>query len=491
MRIRQFVVEGLGHLSTLVSDDAAGVACVVDPRRDVDVYLDEIGGTGVRITHVLETHLHNDYVSGARELAALTGAQHVIGAGAGLAYEHRGARDGETVDVGSLRFTVLDTPGHTPEHVAYSVADRSRADDPAILFTGGSLLVGAVGRTDLLGEERALPFAHDQFRTIHDVVLRHEDFVGVFPTHGAGSLCSTGIASTPFSTIGYERRHNPMVRATDIDAFARALLAGQPAFPAYFARMRPTNQAGPALLGGRIPDARRLDVADVRAALVAGAQLVDLRPAQAHAMGHVPGSLSIPAGPSFGTWLGWVVEPDRPIVLLLDEPADWDAAIRQAMRIGYEAAVVGHVAGGFGAWTDSGADVEVSGQLTVEQLAARLHGVGREAPLVIDVRQASEFERGHVPGSVHIGAGDLPERLAELPKDRPIAAICASGYRSSVAASLLRRAGFQDVAWVASGLPAWQAGGLPVATGGEAGDIVDPSGGTDAAMAAAHGGHRH
>jgi hydroxyacylglutathione hydrolase len=471
MFLRQFAIDGLGHLSTLIADEAAGLAAVVDPRRDVDVYLDVAREKDLRISHVVETHLHNDYVSGGRELAALTGATHVIGAGAELAYEHRPARGGETFDVGRLRFTVLETPGHTPEHVAYAVADRSRADEPALLFTGGSLLVGAVGRTDLLGEENALPFARAMFRSLREVVLPHEDYVGVYPTHGAGSLCSTGISSTTSSTIGYERRHNPMVGPADVDAFARVLLSGQPAFPRYFARMRPTNQAGPRLLGGRVPDPTPLDREEVRARLADGALAIDLRSPSAHATGHIPGSLSIPAGSSFGTWLGWVVEPDRPLVLVLDRPEDWDDAIRQALRIGHEG-IVGHLRGGFPSWAESDAPVTSGGRLTVDQLAARLNRGDSAAPLVIDVRQLGEYEGGHVPGSLHIAGGSLPDRLDELPRDRPIAMVCASGYRSSVAASLLRSAGFRDVSWVADGVPTWRRRGHPTELGGP-GDAAD------------------
>ena len=464
MFLRQFVIDGLGHLSTLIADESAGLAAVVDPRRDVDVYLDAARAADLRISHVVETHLHNDYVSGGRELAALTGATHVIGAGAELAYEHRPARHGESFDVGALRFTVLETPGHTPEHVAYAVADTSRAGEPLLLFTGGSLLVGAVGRTDLLGEANALPFARAMFRSLHDVILPHEDFVGVLPTHGAGSLCSTGISSTPSSTIGFERRHNPMLAPTDVDDFARTLLGGQPAFPDYFARMRPINKGGPRLLGGRVPEPQPLAIEEARAALESDAILVDLRQPADHALAHIPGSLSIPAGSSFGTWLGWVVEPDRPLVLLLDDPAEWDDAVRQALRVGYED-LKGHVRGGFAAWAESGGPVESSGRLTVDQLAERLANGGNDAPLVIDVRQLNEYAAGHVPGAWHIAAGSLEDRLADLPRDRPIATMCASGYRSSVAASLLKRAGFRDVAWVASGLPAWRAQGHEVERG--------------------------
>jgi hydroxyacylglutathione hydrolase len=331
-----------------------------------------------------------------------------------------------------------------------------------LLFTGGSLLVGAVGRTDLLGSDTAIPFARQMFRSLHDVLLPHEDFVGVYPTHGAGSLCSTGIASTPNSTIGFERRYNPMLRPSDVDEFARLLLAGQPAFPRYFARMRPTNQAGPPLLGARVPDPQPMPIDEVQAALGGGALLVDLRAPEAHAVAHVPRSVSIAAGESFGTWLGWVVDAERPVVLLLDDPGDWDDAIRQSLRIGHDA-VVGYLRGGFPAWIEGGLPVESNGRLTVDELAERLRA--GDAHFLLDVRQATEYADGHVPGAHHLFAGDLQDRLAELPRDRPIIAMCASGYRSSVASSILRSAGFSDVAWVSNGFPAWEARGHAVERG--------------------------
>jgi hydroxyacylglutathione hydrolase len=464
VQVRQFAIEGLGHLSALVSDRANGVAAVVDPRRDVDVYLDAAAAEGVRITHVLETHLHNDYVSGGRELAALVGARHVIGAGAELRYAHQPIRHGDAIGVGDLRLTALETPGHTPEHVAYGLADTTRATEPAVLFTGGSLLVGAVGRTDLLGEENAIPYARQMFRSLHEVVLRHEDFVGIYPTHGAGSLCSTGIASTPSSTIGFERRYNPMLRSTEVEEFVRALLGNQPAFPRYFARMRPLNQAGPTLLGGRVPAPHPLSVEAVRDALARDALLVDARDPRAHAAGHVPDSVSIPAGPSFGTWLGWVVEHDRPVILLLDDDAEWDDLIRQALRIGYEE-IRGHVAGGLEAWRRASFPIEATRSMAAVELGRLAGAGGSGSPLVVDVRQASEYAAGHVPGSLHIRAADLPSRLEDLPRDRTIATICASGYRSSIAASLLKRAGFRNVAAVTDGVPAWESAGLPVDRG--------------------------
>jgi hydroxyacylglutathione hydrolase len=485
VRLTQYRIEGLGHLSTIVVDEAAGVAAVIDPRRDVDVYLAAARADDLRITHVVETHLHNDYVSGGRELAALTGATHVIGAGAELAHDHRPVRDGEAFDVGSIRFRTLATPGHTPEHVSYAVADTARADEPFLLLTGGSLLVGAVGRTDLLGAANARPYAAAMYASLHDVLLRHEDSVMVYPTHGAGSLCSTGISETSWSTIGFERRHDPLLTPMEVDAFARALLAGQPAFPRYFARMRPTNQAGPRLLVGIVPEIPPLAGTDLDAVLRRGALVVDARPPDAYAVAHVPGSLSIPAGPSFGTWLGWVVDADRPIVLIAEHAADLDDLARQALRIGYES-TVGHVAGGFEAWRREGRPVEPGATLDVETLAGLIAAGGPESPFVIDVRQPSEYEDGHVPGSLHIGAGDLPSMLDRLPADRPIATICASGYRSSVAASLLRAAGFERVAAVGGGVPDWAAHGYPLDYGAGTDGLDWPAPAEEAVMPEAH-----
>ena len=483
MRLQQFRIEGLGHLSTLIADDDAGVAAVVDPRRDIDVYVAAAQDAGIRITHVLETHLHNDYVSGGRELAALTGATHVIGAGADLHYEHRPIRHGETLDAGALRFTALETPGHTPEHVTYAVADTARASEPLLLLTGGSLLVGSVGRTDLLGAEHAVPYAHAMYRSLHDVILPHEDFVGVYPTHGAGSLCSTGIASTQFSSIWFERRYNPLLAPMEVDAFARALLTDQPSFPRYFSRMRPLNQAGPRLLGGSVPESASLPVDAARAVLARGGLVVDARHQAAFASGHVPGALSIPAGSSFGTWLGWLVDPDREIVLVLDDPAHADDLVRQAYRIGHES-LAGHLDGGFAAWRAAGGAVEETPRITVVELGTALDAGGPESPFVIDVRQATEFAAGHVPGAVHIGAGALAERLGDLPRDRPIAVVCASGLRSSIGASVLTAAGFERVSAVKDGVPAWQAVGRPVERGG-AEESAGP--GADASLV----GHRH
>jgi hydroxyacylglutathione hydrolase len=301
-------------------------------------------------------------------------------------------------------------------------------------------------------------------RSLHEVILPMEDFVAVHPTHGAGSLCSTGIASTPLTTIGFERRYNALLQPMDADAFARALLAGQPAIPRYFAAMRPTNQAGPRLLGAVVPQPPPLAPEAVEAAVARGALIVDARPAADHVAGHIPGSLSIPIDGSFGTWLGWVVDLDRPIVLVVEDGRDLDELTRQALRIGHDE-IAGHLDGGFERWAATGRPTEANGRRSINELAAALAGDPADAPLLIDVRQASEYESGHVPGAWHINGGSLPDRLSELPRDRPIATMCAAGFRASIAASLLRSAGFEDVAWVERGFPSWEAAGYPVEYG--------------------------
>jgi len=483
VRVQQFQIAGLGHLSTLLVDEASGSAAVVDPRRDVDVYLEAARQDDLTITQVIETHLHNDYVSGGRDLAALTGATHVIGAGAELRYAARGVRGGEAVTIGTLRLTVLDTPGHTPESVSYTVTDTSRADEPLLMLTGGSLLVGAVGRTDLLGADNAPAFSAAMYRSLHEVILPHEDSVAIYPTHGAGSLCSTGIGSTTWSTLGFERRHDPLLAPMEVDAFARALLAGQPAFPRYFARMRPINQGGPRLLGGVIPAVPGVAVAGLDGVVAAGGLIVDARDPAAHAAAHIPGSLSIPMGPSFGTWFGWVVDHDRPVVLVVDDVEDLDELQRQAFRIGHES-IAGHLAGGFGAWLAAGRPTETTAAVTADGLAAALAANRADRPLIIDVRQPDEFDAGHVPGAIHIGAGSLPDRLDGLPRDRPIVTTCASGYRASVAASILRAAGFANVTWVADGFDAWAAAGHPFESGGDARGL--PGAGDPASAGVAH-----
>lgn len=455
MFLHQFFVRGLGHASYLVGDADAGLAAVVDPRRDVDAYLDLARAEGLRITEILETHVHNDYVSGAEELRQLTGATVRAAANAALTRPHEAIADGDELDLGSLRFRVLATPGHTPDHVSFAVADRSRSDDDWVLFAGGALLVGTAARPDLLGgPEEAARAAAVEFATLRDRIAPLPDWVELYPTHGAGSLCGSGIGGKRWSTIGYERRHNPALLQPDADAFRRFILTDQPTVPAYWRRMRALNQAGAAPLAG-LGAPRPMTVEAVEHAVGHDAIVVDGRIAEAFAAGHIPGSFGIGLDDSFGTWVGSVVPADRDLILVLTHDDDMTAALAQLRRAGYDR-VAGHLVGGFESWRANGNAIARLDTRTADELADQ---IATGAVRVLDVREASEWRAGHIAGAIHIPGGALPRRLDDVPDDRPLAVVCAGGYRSTVAASVLERAGRERLINLIGGVTAYQAAG--------------------------------
>lgn len=463
MFLRQFFVKGLGHASYLVGDEGAGVAAVVDPRRDVDEYVDAARAEGLRIVEILETHVHNDYVSGAEDLRRRTGATVRAPASAGLTRQHTSLRDADVVRVGSLRVRALATPGHTPEHMSFAVADLARSEDDWILFSGGALLVGTAARPDLLGgPAEAARAAVSEFASLREKIAPLPDWVELYPTHGAGSLCGSGIGGKRWSTIGYERRNNPALSQPDAEAFRRFILANQPTVPAYWRRMRALNQAGAPSLT-TLDAARPLSAAAVEHAAGHGAVVVDARDPLAFAAAHIPGSLGIGLADSFGTWTGSVVPLDRQIVLVLERPDDLEPALAQLRRAGFDR-VAGYLASGFAEWRESGRPTARLTTLTPPEVAA---GMATGSLHVLDVREASEWSAGHLPDALHIPAGALPARLGEVPRDRPVVAVCRSGYRSTVAASLLQREGHEHVASLVGGMVAYEAQAAPARSGDE------------------------
>ena len=459
MFLHQSFVKGLGHASYLVGDTAAGVAAVVDPRRDVDEYLELAASEGLTITDVFETHVHNDYVSGADEVRRQAGARVHIGTGAGLTRVHQPTADGDVHWLGALRIRTIATPGHTPDHVSFAVADTSRSEDDWVLFAGGALLVGTAARPDLLGgPDEARRAAAIEFATLRDRIATLPDWLEVYPTHGAGSLCGSGIGGKRWTTVGYERRNNPALQQPDGEAFTAFILRDQPSVPAYWRRMRQLNQTGAALLDD-LPAPTPLDPAAVLHASGHGAVVIDARPGEAYIAGHLPGALGIGLEPMFGTWVGSVVPVGSEIVLVLDRDEDLSEALAQLHRASYDR-VAGYLAGGFPAWLAAGFDVETLPTIEARDVAARLAAGTLH---VLDVREASEWRGGHVPGAVHIPAGQLPTRIDEVPRG-PLAVVCAAGYRSIVAASFLRRAGFDEAANLPGGTSAYAAAGLPLMT---------------------------
>ncbi len=431
MEIDVVVTEGLGDTSYVVS--WGDEALVVDPQRDVDRFVEAARGRGAAIRYVVETHVHNDYVSGAHELRAASGAEILGPVEAGYAFGFRPMEDGTEIALGDGALVAMATPGHTPEHMAYLLAE---AGEPRALFSGGSLMVHSAGRTDLLGPGRTDELTHLQFGSMRRLA-ELPDPVLLLPTHGAGSFCAVGAPGEErTSTIAEQRRTNAVFSQTDERTFAREQLSGLMAFPDYYAHMAPINRKGPPVLGDRpAPGEMRAD--EVARAVAQGAWLVDVRDGSSFAAEHVPGSLNIPLEPSFGSYVGWLLPFATSVVLSVPNRDALVEATVQLRRIGWDA-VLGHLAGGIDGWTSADRATRSYPIVRVEELLEEL--ADGSAGEVVDVRQRPEWDAGHIDGSRHVFVGDLPDHLDGFDRSRRQTVICASGYRSSMAASLLDRA---------------------------------------------------
>jgi hydroxyacylglutathione hydrolase len=461
MLIKPFVDEGLGNSSYLIASEDGGLAAVVDPERDVDRYVRAAEGLGLRLTYALDTHLHADFVSGARELAAqIAGLRVGASADAQLAFENLALREGDTIQLGELSIGVLSTPGHTPEHVSY-VVNKPRQPSPAAIFTGGALIVGGAARTDLLGHDLTVPLARKLYHSLHDKLLAFPDAVDVYPTHGAGSFCSAPASSDRMTTIGRERVSNQLAQAQTEDEFVARALSGLPSYPLYFKEMRPINQRGPKVLGG-LPSLKPLSPSDVHDWLEYGGALLDVRPARAFAERHLPGAYAIALDAPLITWAGWLIPFGTPLVLISEGPADLAEAVRQLIRIGYDD-LRGYLHGGLAAWEAAGMPVDCIRTLPVPELCRRL--ASTDSPLVLDVRQDAEWLAGHIPGAVHIENGRLPYDRLPFPTNRPIVIHCQHRDRSTAGLSILARRGYANVSLLDGGFAAWEQAGYDVVSG--------------------------
>lgn len=462
MRVEQFFLEGLGHQSYLIADEDAGIAAVVDPRRDVDIYLQAADAAGAQIAHVFETHVHNDYITGACEIRERTGATIVNAASAELAYDYQAVRDSDRIEVGSLAVVALATPGHTPDHLSYAVYEAGRTA-PTAVFTGGSMLVGSAGRTDLVSSGMTLTLTREQYRSLRRLLDTLPDEALVYPTHGAGSFCGATTGGSPArrSTIGQERQVNPAALAHDEAAFVRQQLAGYGVYPAYYSYMGEINQRGPRVLGG-LPALAPLAPRVVRHNLDHGLPLIDGRARAAFAREHVPGALNIELDASFGTYVGWLLPFNKPLMLLVEDEDGRKEAVAQLIRIGYEE-LRGYLDGGVAAWKAAGYPTGTFEAIDVDELHRRWQQ--HERLVVLDVRDAAEWSSGHIPGSQHIHIGDLMRHLHEIPLDVPVATICRSGHRAEMAASIVAALGRETIAVQRGGVPNWIAKKLPVEHG--------------------------
>ncbi|MCC6987543.1 MAG: MBL fold metallo-hydrolase [Acidobacteria bacterium] len=470
MIVTRFFEPTIAQVSYLIGCAARGEAIVIDPNRDITPYLAAAAEAGVRITHVTETHIHADFASGSRELAQATGARLLLSdegdADWKYAYAHEGRliRHGDRVTVGNIHVDVVHTPGHTPEHVAFLITDGAAADRPIAAATGDFIFVGDVGRPDLLEKAAHVvgtmeASARTLWRSLRAFDI-HEDWLQIWPGHGAGSACGKGISAVPYSTLGYERRFSWAYGVKSEDEFVARVLDGQPDPPTYFAAMKALNKRGPDLRRTSLPP--RLDGERLPALVQAGALVVDTRAAEAFAERHVAGTLSLPAGGSFVTWAGWLLPYDDDLYLIARD-ADDDTVgelVRQLALIGLD-----RVAGVFSA--DAVADAVGGGapsgrvpQMTPLALAARLAAGDVH---VLDVRHDSEWQGGHIAGAVHLPLGHLAERRQDIPTGRPMVVHCKSGTRSAIAISVLRRLGHANVTNMPGGIDAWVSAGLPLA----------------------------
>jgi len=457
VKFTQYYLDCLSHASYLIGDDTTGRAVVVDPRRDVTEYLDDAAEAGLTIELVIETHFHADFLSGHLELAGATGAQIGYGEAADAEFPIRRLRDGERISLGDVTLEILATPGHTPESISVVVYERAADVVPYGVLTGDTLFIGDVGRPDLLVSTgvTADQLASQLYASLHTKLLTLPDATRVFPAHGAGSACGKNLSTETVSTIGEQRSANYALAPMTVEDFVAVVTEGQSAPPGYFAYDASLNRQLHELLDEADPPPR-LSVDEVVRRQEAGATVVDTRDAADFAAGHLRGAINVGAGGRFAEYVGRVVEPGTPIVLVSDDDAAATEAKVRLGRIGFDS-VVGHLDRPLASFVERPDLVAPSSRLTAEQLASRRQEL--DDLVVVDVRNPGEVRLGAVPGAVPIPVGDLRTRLGDLDPSRPTVVYCAGGYRSILASSLLAANGFADVSDLLGGYAAWAAGG--------------------------------
>jgi hydroxyacylglutathione hydrolase len=479
MYFKQFYLACLAHASYLIGSE--GEAAVIDPQRDVDQYIAEADAQGLKIKYVIETHLHADFVSGHRELAERTGAAIVIGAKAGATFSHRGVQDGDEIKLGNVVLRIMETPGHTPESICVLVSEPSQGErakgkgeqgtdinqiplspTPQMVLTGDTLFIGDVGRPDLAGGKGYTPqmMAAMMYDTLHEKLLNLPDGVEVYPAHGAGSMCGKSMSKETSSTIGEQKKTNYALKPMTKEDFVRMMTADLPAAPAYFPQDAEINRGGaPAL--SKVTRPAALTPQEVNDLASAGHIILDVRSAWEFGNGHLPGSLNIGLAGQFAIWAGSLIAMGSPIVLVADSEEHIDEAVMRLARVGFET-VVGYLGGGITAWREAGLGMAHLAQISVADLR---HLIEKDNDLqVLDVRRSPEYASGHVPQALHAPLSTLQSTVPDLVLDptRPTAVICAGGYRSSAAASILKQHDFKKLLNVTGGTTAWIAAGYPV-----------------------------
>jgi len=452
MFIQSFFIPGLAHLSYLLG--GKGTCAIIDPRRDVEEYRTVAKAMGMRITHILETHLHADFVSGHMDLSARTGAEIIVPKAGQCAFPHRPVQEGDEFQIEDMNVRVLDTPGHTPEHITYVVTDRSRGSEPTAIFCGDTLFVGDVGRPDLFPGQ-AVELAGKLFDSLSKLRAL-PDHVLVLPAHGAGSLCGRAMGAMRYSTIGYEKRYNAELQHKTVDAFRASLLSGMPEAPDHFSRCSDINRKGPAKLSD-LEMPKPLSPTEVHQLAKEGAVLLDGRDYLAFGGAHIPGAWNIDIAGNFQTFAGWMLPPDKPVVLVLGNDTKGFEAATMLRRVGFDR-IAGWLEGGMHSWSVGGFPTDHVRQTSVQELAVLSNQ--KPGPMILDVRGKLEYEALHLEGAVHMQAPDTRKKFGEIPKEKTVYVICNSGHRSSLACSVLKQHGIHNVVNVAGGMTAFSAAGL-------------------------------
>ena len=472
MLLRYFYNDKLAQASYFVGCQATGEAIVIDPARDVEPYICAAEEQGMRIVAATETHIHADFVSGARELAERTGAALLLSDEGGADWEygylddyrHVLLKDGSTFYVGNLRFEVMHTPGHTPEHISFSLTDTAGADKPMGVFTGDFVFVSDVGRPDLLEKAAAQTGtaeigAHQMYHSL-ERFKQLPDYLQLWPGHGAGSACGKALGAVPSSTVGYEKLFNWALQHDDEDAFVAALLEGQPEPPRYFAMMKRLNKLGPKVLHGT-PRVQHRPIQDLTRLLNRGTRVIDTRAPEAYASAHVPGTINIPYGSSFVNWAGWLISYEQPFYLIAERHLVEQMA-KDLSQIGLDDLDGYFEPPNLGGWQEAGLSLQSYQMATPRQVAQHIMA---DDVYVIDVRNQAEWEEERLPAARHIMLGYLEEHVEELPRDKPLVLHCRAGTRSAIGASLLQASGITGIINMVGGIRDWTADGLPVDQG--------------------------
>ncbi len=459
LRFEPILAEGIAQVSYFICDENAGCAAVIDPRPDADIYLQKARQYRVTITHVFETHIHADFMSGARELVSrCKGSAKIfvsVEENATYDFEHEPVREGDEFKFGQVKIRAMHTPGHTPEHVSYLLCDTHKGE-PWGIMTGDSLFVDSIGRPDLLGDEKTDELTHALFNTMKEVFCKLGDEVIVYPCHAAGSACGPDIGDRMNTTIGYEKKHNPFMQIESFDAFKEAVQDSAPPVPTHYPKMKKLNAKGPEVFG-HMPQVRSLSIKEFeKETKNTDTVIIDTRDMLAFGGGHIEGALNIGQRPILSVWAGWLIDTNAPILLVLPDDKDLERVVKLLWRTGHSN-IKGYLAGNMRTWQESGKPIKKLPQLSVYELNQY-----KEQYQPLDVRKDKEWQNGNIPNAKHIFLGELMDNVSKLDKEQNLAVYCASGYRASIAASFLQIKGFKNVHSIPGSFKAWKAANLPI-----------------------------